>query len=642
VRLGYLYSRYPVVSQTFCDMEMLELERRGFELVIGSVHSPLTSLRHEHIRRLKAPICYAPPQPVLQLWEKEAKRSGRWPQSLIEAHDKKYGPAFKAGLRARNALYFADLFRRHGVDHVHVHFANRAAHTALFLKEFSGIPFSVTAHGQDFMADLGEDDLLREISAAAEFIAVETDYSRNLLQKRCPESAGKIHRVYNGMDLTNFPALSPKTISDAPLRILSVGRLVPFKGFENLIAACAQLRSKQLNFTCHIIGDGPLREKLESQIMELGVHSVVKLRGALTQERVFQELKDCDIFALASITDQAGASDVFPTVIQEAMASARAVVSTRLAGIPETVVDGETGFLVPPGDINALASALEKLMREPALRSRFGAAGRARIEQHFQIATTIRPLLDLLRPVERSTPAARPQVPGPTQTRQIAYLIDLWPDYRLPTLERELLELQRRNLPMTPFVCQLASRPRFTPAMERLASQLEFLPDALAIEAEWQLNRELARRLENDRANEEHRAPADIFLTQARFALVLARMLRDRNIVHFHATSSRALVCGLLLRKMLGVTLSATIEPRPVLSRQAIESALSKCVGGRVSDRKLSARSGNSVLLEPSEISPGEVLRRFTGIDLTGRDAFWQEWSEQLRRWGEKSSAQFQ
>ena len=96
------------------------------------------------------------------------------------------------------------------MDHFHVHFANRAAHTALFLKAMSGISFSVTAHGQDFMADLGNDDLLREICDAAEFVAVETEYSRGLMQARCPSAADKIHRVYNGMDLANFPGAKPK------------------------------------------------------------------------------------------------------------------------------------------------------------------------------------------------------------------------------------------------------------------------------------------------------------------------------------------------------------------------------------------------------------------------------------------------
>src|SRR3954468_499512 len=222
MRLGYLYSRYPVLSQTFCDMEMLELERRGFELVVGSIHSPLTSIRHPHGGRLKAPIHYAPPAPIMRLWEEKARQEDRWPEKLIDAHNRKYGRGVKAATRARNASYFAELFRRQKVDHFHVHFANRAAHTALFLKAMSGLPFSLTAHGQDFMADLGNDDLLREICDAAEFVAVETEYSRGLMQARCPNTAQKIHRVYNGMDLTNFAGVTPKIANDAPIEILSV------------------------------------------------------------------------------------------------------------------------------------------------------------------------------------------------------------------------------------------------------------------------------------------------------------------------------------------------------------------------------------------------------------------------------------
>ena len=237
MQLAYLYSRYPVVSQTFCDMEMLELERRGYELLVGSVHPPLTSLRHEHFSRFRSPVYYAPPAPIMQLWEKKMRDSGKWPQALVERHEARYGPAFKAALRARNASYFADLFLRHAIQHFHVHFANRAAHTALFVKEMSGIPFSITAHGQDFMSDLGQDELLREICVAAEFVAVETDYSRDLLSKRCPEAANKIHRVYNGIDLTNLPIPWRGERPSGPVTILSVGRLVPFKGFEVLLEA---------------------------------------------------------------------------------------------------------------------------------------------------------------------------------------------------------------------------------------------------------------------------------------------------------------------------------------------------------------------------------------------------------------------
>src|SRR4029077_14590342 len=211
--------------------------------------------------------------------------------------NERYGPAVKAEQRARNALYFADFFALNGVNHVHVHFANRAAHTAVFMKESSGIPFSVTAHGQDFMIDLGNDDLLREICAAAEFVAAETDYSCELLCQRCPDSAAKIHRVYNGIDLERFPPPVPATINPTA-RILSVGRLVSFKGFEHLIAACAELTRRGLDLTCEIVGDGPLRENLQAEIDKANLSSRIALLGSLSQGAVFEKLRAADIFAL--------------------------------------------------------------------------------------------------------------------------------------------------------------------------------------------------------------------------------------------------------------------------------------------------------------------------------------------------------
>src|SRR5437764_3264054 len=418
MRLGYLYSRYPVLSQTFCDMEMLELERRGFELVVGSIHPPLTSIRHPHTRALKAAVHYAPPPSIVRLWEDQVRDENRWPHELVEAHERKYGAKVKTQTRARNASYFAQLFRREGVEHFHVHFANRAAHTALFLKAMSGIPFSITAHGQDFMADLGNDDLLCEICDAAEFVAVETEYSRGLMQARCPNAAQKIHRVYNGMDLANFVGAGCKAAMNAAVEILSVGRLVAFKGFEYLIEACEQLRQHSIQFHCEIIGDGPFRQTLQHQITALRLDDRITLSGALPQDCVLDRLRGCDIFALASTTDENGASDIFPTVILEAMASARPVVSTTIAGIPESIVNKETGLLVPAGESALFADALETLCRHPDLRTRYGAAGRARVEQHFQVEKTVEPLVALL-PTHAA--AAAPVV---QRDARIAYIID--------------------------------------------------------------------------------------------------------------------------------------------------------------------------------------------------------------------------
>jgi glycosyltransferase involved in cell wall biosynthesis len=664
MRLGYLYSRYPVISQTFCDSEMLALERRGIELVIGSVYPPLTSLRHEYIARLRAPIHYAPPQEILKILEREAKATDKWPRDLVEQHETRYGPAAKAEQRARNALYFAGFFERNGVDHVHVHFANRAAHTALFLKEISDIPFSVTAHGQDFMKDLGSDDLLREICAAAEFVATETDYSRDLLRQRCLNSAAKIHRVYNGIDLERFPAhcieaARPRHGEQAVVapyrpRIVSVGRLVAFKGFDDLIDACAELARRRIDFVCDIVGDGPLRETLQAKIEELNLSSQVNLLGSLSQGAVLEKLQAADIFALASTTDTQGATDVFPTVILEAMASSRPVVSTRLAGIPELVVDGQTGMLVPPGDFTALAQSFEHLLRESELRLRFGDAGRARIEQHFRIEQTVAPLIEILERSCSRRPAGDAKVSyssSPTETKstrdcashseaatKIAYLIDRWPDRELPLLEREIEEMRHRNVPILPFVGELNSTAKLTGAAERVAGSLEFLPDAMALEAEWRSNSALAQKLEEDRAQDSSRAPSAIFLRQGRFALVLRKLIQERNVSHIHATSSRALVCAMMLKKLLGVTISATIEPRSELPREWIHNALSECVGGRLSSRKLVEQHGGAFFLDKTTFrsAPKKTLGQITQkthIDLTTGSRFWQQWAELLLRW---------
>lgn len=652
MRLGYLYSRYPVISQTFCDAEMLALGRLGVELEIGSIYPPLTSLRHEHISRLRAPIHYAPPQKILRIWEKEAKTgrtAGKWPRELVDRHERKYGPGVKAEQRARNALYFADFFTRNRVDRFHVHFANRAAHTALFVKEISGIPFSITAHGQDFMKDLGNDDLLREICAGAEFVAAETDYSRELLCQRCPDSAAKFYRIYNGIDLEPFPDPLPPKENAAP-RIISVGRLVAFKGFEHLIDACAELARRSLDFTCEIIGDGPLRDDLQAKIDMLNLSPQVSLLGSLSQGAVLEKFRSADIFALASVTDPQGASDVFPTVIIEAMTAARPVVSTRLAGIPESVVHGETGLLVSPGDTTELAQALEQLMRDSGLRSRLGRAGRARVEQHFRIEHTVAPLVELLQKTSVVSPRNAPHrgvatVDAAIANRQIAYLIDRWPDKDLPLLEHELQQMKRRNRPIVPIVCELNSAARLTRPMEQLSLSMEFLPDAMVVEAEWRANPALAQRLEEQRAQKDIRAPSAIFLRQARLALVVRRMLQEKKVSHVHATSSRALVCALILQELLDVTVSATIEPRPELPLNWIESALRKCKGGRLSDRELLRERSSSFVFDKAAFcsSPRKVvglLGKNIGIDLTTGASFWQEWAGLLVRWsGEKAKS---
>jgi hypothetical protein len=302
------------------------------------------------------------------------------------------------------------------------------------------------------------------------------------------------------------------------------------------------------------------------------------------------------------------------------------------------VVDKETGLLVPAGESGLFADALEILCRDSELRTRYGSAGRTRIEDYFQVETTVRPLIELFEKHRRATAPAADSPPTSSPRKRIAYLIDRWPDEASPSIETELFELQKRNQAVTAFVCEFAVGRRLTAGMKRLALQLEFLPDAMAIEAEWQANRKLVLALEDDRANETARAPVDLFLRQARFAITLRRMFAQKNISHVHATSSRALICGVLLKKLLGITLSASIEATPPVSREVIENALQHAVGGRIADRRLSEHLGDPFVFDRAGNNRVWVrslrwLKPVSRIDLTRRARFWQEWADLLDRW---------
>ena len=310
-------------------------------------------------------MLYAPPAAVLRAWELAARAEGTWPEAMIAEHTARFGPRYDPARRARHALYFAARLRRQGVEHLHVHFANRATHAALFIQALTGVSFSFTAHAQDFLVDLGNDDLLRLLCERAAFVATVSDWSRAALLERCPAAAAKVHRIHNGLALEQWPLPSdppPDAPGDTHLRILSVGRLIEFKGFQDLIASCHLLRERGMPFSCEIVGEGPLREELERQAAGFDEPSAqIRLTGLLPQEEVRARLRRCDVFVLASRVDEKGACDVLPTVILEAMAAAKVVVSTRLAGIPEMIEPGRTGFLVPPGSPSALAERLAEL-----------------------------------------------------------------------------------------------------------------------------------------------------------------------------------------------------------------------------------------------------------------------------------------
>lgn len=612
LRLAYLFARYPVPSQTFCDTEMRALEALGWDLEIHVVSPPLTSFRHGRDTRPAAPVFYAPHGRVLDRLEARARREGRWPAALIAEHEARFGPRLVPARRARHALFFADLCRRRGVGHVNAHFAADAVHTALFLESFGGPPFSFTAHGQDFMLDLANDELLREMAARARFVVAVSDWSRDLLRAKCPASAGRIVRVYNGLPLAPDGLLGAPSAHGRPgppvPRILSVGRLIEFKGFHVLIAACGDLARRGLAFHCEIIGEGPWREALERLVREHGLVGHVSLPGLRDQATVRAAMAACDVFALACVVDRDGACDVLPTVILEAMAAGKPVVSTALAGVPELVVDGETGRLAPPGDARALADALAELLLAPERRAALGDAGRVRLGRCFRADASARQLGELF-PVTSALP--RPATPLPP--RLLWLLADIPPDRARDAgpLPAELCRLRERlaeDAPVALRVVALRPPARRLDPDDLAAGRLPdadpwwldaidgFLADGMVLEAGWRERADLAHRLEGWREEMTGGLGTEEFLLQARRALWLFTTFREPPAsagpaaavpFHVHAEGRGALLCAALLRRLAGDGATASFsvaggKATPELPGSTLRRLAGSFTGGRV------------------------------------------------------------
>jgi len=555
-KIAYLFSRYPIASQTFCDSEMLALEAAGVPLCIGSLNAPPDSFRHERLAKIRANAHYPPPPKVLQAMQKAAVADGSWEplEELVKQHDEAYGEDYKAKIRARNALYFARMFKSRGVSHIHVHFANRATHTALFLKKL-GIPFSFTAHAQDFMVDLGSRELLAEMCREAAFVIAVSEYSKALLQEICPGSAEKIHRVYNGIETASFP-VTKFSAQGEPLRILSIGRLIEFKGFHHLLGACALLKELGVPFRCTIAGDGPWSDRLHELRagLKLSKEEVV-FAGRRSHEELKAELARSDVFALPSIVDSKGASDILPTVIMEAMAAAVPVVSTRLVGIPEMVDHGKTGLLVDCENEEQLADALARLAGDPKLRMKLGAAGKAVAEERFELAKTSAQLGEFFT---KEAPGANP-VAG----EQLLYIVNQWPpeDHLLLREEVDLAIADPNILPISATLHHSFRKD------DVQATQLEFLPDGIVLEAEWRANPERVAQLEALRNELGSAVSGEQFFTEARRALRLVAFIEKRDILQVHFARSDGALCAWLIKKLTKCKLSGAIEERPVPSR---------------------------------------------------------------------------
>jgi glycosyltransferase involved in cell wall biosynthesis len=386
---AYLYERFPSLTQTFCYREIRELNRQGIQPALFSIRRP-EEIPVDCPAAIRQAVEYLPDPAMLSLKEKSRWRYWLPGQRRVRLALQETTTDIQ---RLYTAIWLGPRLQARGIGHVHVHFAGIAARTAYWLKKLYGITFSFTAHANDVFCEtsfpIGLNDLFREAS----LIVTVSDFSRAWLQERFPFAADKIERVYNGIDTALFNS-QRSSASSVPM-ILSVGRCIEKKGYPDLIDACALLKSRGVAFRCRIVGGGPLEESLRSQVNALDLASCVELTGSQPQEKVHEALAEADLFVLACAREKDGGMDNLPTVIAEAMAAGLPVVSTHLAGVPEMVLEGSTGHLVPERNPTALADAMQALLADRARALEMGRAGRALVESRFDAEVTARDLKQL-------------------------------------------------------------------------------------------------------------------------------------------------------------------------------------------------------------------------------------------------------
>lgn len=394
---------YPRLSETFIAQELRALEKRGHKLHLISLRHPTDHTTHPVHDEIVAPVTYLPeylyqePLRLLKAWWTARKLPGYKKAVSVWWKDLRRDKSSNRGRRFGQALVLAAELPAETVQ-IYAHFLHTPASVARYCALMHQLPWSCSAHAKDIYTspqwELAEK--LEDVS----WLVTCTSFNVSHLQKLAAEPA-KVELLYHGLDLDRFPAIEGKLHSrdgqnaSDPVRILSVGRAVTKKGYDDLLVAFSLL-PKDLNWVFMHIGGGSLLTSLKAQAKELGIDGHIQWQGAQSQKTVLQAMKDADIFVLASRIAADGDRDGLPNVLMEAQSQKAAIVSTQVSAIPELIQQNETGLLVPQRSPDELAVDLEKLIRSPEMRQRFADAGDLKLRENFDAQSWIGKLSDKL------------------------------------------------------------------------------------------------------------------------------------------------------------------------------------------------------------------------------------------------------
>lgn len=407
MRLAYLCNLYPAVSHSFVRREIEGVEAAGHEVYRFTLRPPRSDLKDEADLREAAVTEIVLEQGALRLASSALLLCFSRPRRTIGA----LTAAFRlsgAGLhqKFRHLAYWLEaawLTRRLQelrVEHVHAHFGTNPAAVALITHAWGGPEFSFTAHGPDeFDAPLALS--LRSKIEAAVFVVGISSYGRSQLMRWCsPSHWSKIKVIRCGVD-ESFLEWDLGPVSPDSIELLCVARLSAQKGLPLLIAACDRLRANAEAFKLTIVGDGELRPQLEAEIAARRLQDRITLAGICTSAEIREHLLRARAFVLPSFAEG------LPVVIMEALASARPVIATEIAGIPE-LVDSACGWLVPAGSEEALADVMSAALKaSPVELSAKGTVGRERVHRLHAAERNARLIIEAIGAVRRRAISSR-------------------------------------------------------------------------------------------------------------------------------------------------------------------------------------------------------------------------------------------
>jgi len=280
-------------------------------------------------------------------------------------------------------------------DVLHAHFGP-VGNSFRFAKELWRAPLVVSFHGYDYCTVPRKEGtgVYQRLFRTADIVTVNSEYTRGRVEQLgCPPT--KLHKLPMGLNLGDFVFRERMLKAGEPIRILTVARLVEIKGHDGAIRAVARLRERHPDLRYDIVGDGPLRKQLEQLVIKLGLRDAVTIHGAQNGVFIRQLMDQAHLALLASVTvesDQEGQG----LVLQEAQAAGLPVVATQHGALPEGMMPGRSGLLVPERDVEALAEALSYLIEHPELWPAMGQEGRKFVEEHFDARKLSQQLAELL------------------------------------------------------------------------------------------------------------------------------------------------------------------------------------------------------------------------------------------------------